>query len=756
MTIELEGETILPPQLRSARAIAVQDYLSAKTAKYFQLVECRAAEKFDILFVRVSVEVSQRRSVDIRSTEEIAISFNALEDTLPAFMPVRSDFPKDLVHVMVDCDNSIPSLCLWDRSFEELKSRLTPFSLLARLKEWLEQAADGTLHPSDQPLEPVFIGCSHQIILPAEAGNTDESYVAFSSPDLPNHFTLSFVPLSQLIPSDRSSSNYVLAAFTTPALNHRAVRFMPRNLEQLQTLLRDIGFDLKRELMQWAMKTGRGADLLAAIPVILLTLPKQRTSGSDVETYEECAFCANRTFGELGEALGAFADTRNLEGIDSIGYVLGEPHDLPSLEDFVLAPMSVTREVSGDALATLSGYPQHPLVSIAAVGAGAMGSKVVELSARCGYGKWTLIDRDVFLPHNAVRHVLGRWSAGSSKTDRLKDTINLLVPDMPVSTAILADILDPQLKQEELDEALNDADLILDMSASVVVARNLCERPDSRRCASLFLNPSGTDVVLLLESADRTTNLWDLEGAYYQALISNSLLHDHLTKDNPSSRYGNGCRDLSAQISADQVSVLAGVALRQLIKRSALLDSAAIIWRMNLECGDVKSFLVSTESSTELQLGPWRIRWSKQLLASLVAQRRDDLPNETGGVLLGIVDFEYRVIVVSAGLPAPKDSLKRPYCFERGAAGLSENLAEIGRQTLGQLSYLGEWHSHPDQFGVSPSQKDEGLYDTLESAFKDQCEPYIMTILGVDKLFTRLGLNGESFEDELLLCVMGE
>lgn len=757
MTMQLEGESVLPSQLRSQRAIAVQHYLSASTAKYFQLVDCRANDQFDILCVRVGVEVSQQRPVDIKSTEEIAIFFSSVADSLPIFLPLRSDFPTDLVHVMVDCDHAIPSLCLWDSSFEELRSRLTPFGLLARLKEWLEQAAAGTLHHSDQPLEPVFIGCSHQVILPIEAGRSDERYVAFSSPDLPDHYTLHFLPQSQLHQCESHEfPGHVLAAFTTPVIDHRAVRFMPRNLQQLHGLLLDIGFDLREALKQWVMQTQQKTDLMAAIPVILFTFPKRRISEGEVESYEECAFSANSTFGKLGEALGAFADTSQLEGIDSPATLLGEPPEASSLRDFTLIPLFVRRELSSHLLPKLSGYLQHPPISIAAVGVGALGSKVIELAVRCGYGQWTLIDKDVFLPHNSVRHVLGSWAVGSSKAERVKEFVNSLVPGMPISNAIVSDIMNPQVNVETLNQALSGADLILDMSASVVAARKLCEHPDSKRCASLFLNPSGTDIVLLLENADRTTTLWDLEGAYYQALISNNALNDHLTQGGSTSRYGNGCRDLTAQISADQASVLAGVATRQLINKSASPESSAIIWRMDLDCGNVKAFPLLIKPSSELSLGPWRVRWSHQLLVSLMTQRHEDLPNETGGVLLGVVDLEHRVIVISASVSAPLDSLKRPDCFERGASGLFETLSEIDRQTLGQVRYLGEWHSHPDQSGVFPSKQDEGLFETLGGVFANQSEPYVMAILGLDRLFTRLGFNEKFYEEELLLSILGE
>ena len=52
--------------------------------------------------------------------------------------------------------------------------------------------------------------------------------------------------------------------------------------------------------------------------------------------------------------------------------------------------------------------------------------------------------------------------------------------------------------------------------------------------------------------------------------------------------------------------------------------------------------------------------------------RRQEFPNETGGVLLGYYDFNINAVVVVAGLPAPSDSKASPGSFERGIAGLAE------------------------------------------------------------------------------------
>ncbi|MBD2095922.1 ThiF family adenylyltransferase [Trichocoleus sp. FACHB-591] len=740
------GDFILPEKLRSPRARALHRYLNTKHSLYFQLIECRATKDFDILVVQVSVEVCQHRNIDIRSKEIVAISFKGDRDTLPGFYPLRFDFPIDLVHVMVDWSAEFPSLCLWGEPFEELRSRLTPYLLLARLKEWLEKTADGTLHDDEQPLEPVLLGYNDQVIIPGDATVSGKRYVAFRSEDAHRRTTLYFVEQRETTNEERPG--FVLAAFTAPTITHRAVKYAPRNLEQLHSLLHEIGFDIKTELTKWAQQVRRYEDLVEARLVILIEFPKKRTETGLVESTEYWAFITTQSIAALGEALGTLVDAGSY-GIQAVGVLLGEntiSSDLKKIEIYALA---VRRCLSSETLSVLSGYGEELRPSITAIGAGALGSKIIELAARCGFGQWSVIDKDIFLPHNLVRHVLGDWAVGTPKANALQDFVNDLVPDNPIGKVVVADVINPQNSQE-IDDVFNNADLILDMSASVSVARQLCEHATNKRRASLFLSPSGKDIVLLLEDVERTTSLWDLEGIYYRALVSEDSLQGHLT-DDPLTRYGNGCRDLTARISADQVSTLAGIGLRQLIQQYKDSNSSATVWRSNLQSGEVKAINLLSTPGFEIKLKNWRVRWNKGLLNELVTQRLESLPNETGGVLLGIVDLEHKMTVVAASIPAPADSVKRPHYFERGVTGLNDTLVETARKSAGQLRYIGEWHSHPNCVGARPSSDDEGVFAKLGEVFDETNEFYLMAILGDNELFVRIGLDGSFGEGSIFL-----
>lgn len=745
----LNGDVVSPEKLRSPRAVALCQFLNTEHSLYFQLIECRANEHLDVLVIQVSLELCQDRAVNINSKELIAISFRIDKDTLPGFYPLRSNFPIDCVHITVDWEAEAPSLCLWDEPFENLRGRLTPYLLLARLKEWLEKTADGTLHNDEQPLEPVLLGDSGQIIIPTDAVVSGKRYIGYCSESAHRQITFLFFERDESKKKERPG--FVLAAFTTPPIMHRAVKYAPRNLEELHELLQEINFDLKQELANWAQQVNQYEDLVEAHLAILIEFPKKRTEVSSVESSEHWAFITPHSVATLGKALGKLADA-GAYGIDAVGVLIGENSTNSNLENFEIFALPVRLGLSSEKLSVLSGYGEQIRPSIAAIGAGAVGSKVIELAARCGFGQWSVIDKDILLPHNLVRHILDFRAVGMPKAKALQGFVNSLVPGSPICKAIVDDVKEPENAQQ-INDVFCNADLILDMSASVPVARHLCEQVTDRRRASLFLNPSGRDIVLLLEDVDRKTSLWDLEGIYYKSLVDETSLHGHLTDSNSPTRYGNGCRDLTARISADQVSTLASVSLRQLIQQYQASCSSATIWRSDLQSGGVKAINLSVTPGIEIKLSNWRLRWNRGLLNELIAQRSESLPNETGGVLLGIVDFEHRMVVVATAIPAPLDSIKRPYYFERGVTGLNDALIKAVHNSAGQLKYIGEWHSHPNGVVAWPSSDDEGVFARLKEIFDGTNEFYLMAILGASELFLRIGLDGNS--DEEIISPLG-
>lgn len=79
-------------------------------------------------------------------------------------------------------------------------------------------------------------------------------------------------------------------------------------------------------------------------------------------------------------------------------------------------------------------------------------------------------------------------------------------------------------------------------------------------------------------------------------------------------------------------------------------------------------------------------------------------PRETGGILIGYWTRSYRVVITHATGPGPQ--ARHGYSsFMPDHAYCQRVLDEVFDETQGELTYLGDWHSHPWGL-VRPSPRD--------------------------------------------------
>lgn len=104
------------------------------------------------------------------------------------------------------------------------------------------------------------------------------------------------------------------------------------------------------------------------------------------------------------------------------------------------------------------------------VGCGSMGSKIATALARAGVGRFVLVDDDVFLPENLVRHDLDWRSVGTHKVDALSYRLRLVSPEVSVTKHRVR--LNGQESSTSIATALRAAaecDIIIDAAASAGV-----------------------------------------------------------------------------------------------------------------------------------------------------------------------------------------------------------------------------------------------------------------------------------------------
>jgi hypothetical protein len=217
-----------------------------------------------------------------------------------------------------------------------------------------------------------------------------------------------------------------------------------------------------------------------------------------------------------------------------------------------------------DLAATVAGSEANRRKAVL-VGAGSLGSQIGLDLAREGAFSWTVLDQDVLMPHNFVRHALLPLDTGAPKASALARQMGSLL-DEPVNAA-RCNVANPGPEiAGQIKEYFAAADVIVDASASVAISRFLSDMTDApARRLCTFFNPAGNAVVLLAEDKDRGITLRDLEAQYHDLLLSDPSLADHLKADHPGVRYSGSCRALTNRIPATRAALLGALAARGII-----------------------------------------------------------------------------------------------------------------------------------------------------------------------------------------------
>jgi hypothetical protein len=300
------------------------------------------------------------------------------------------------------------------------------------------------------------------------------------------------------------------------------------------------------------------------------------------------------------------------------------------------------------------------------------------------------------------------------------------------ATAIDQDV---RAASPETDEALAQAETILDFSASLPTARHLAiDRAIPGRRASFFLSPSGNDLVALVEDLERRVTLDVLEMQYYRELIPNPVFARHLERPGERYRYGGSCRDVTSRLPQHLVALHAAMASRLIEAIDSDPAPSIRIIRSNPVDFSVSTHLCAPTPAVHAQAGTWRIRTDESFVEMLRGLRNGKLPRETGGVLLGTIDFERRIVYLVDTIASPEDSVEWPTVYIRGCEGLRDRIVGIEEATAGMIGYVGEWHSHPARCSAIPSGEDRVAFGTLSAELAADGLPAIMLIVAEDQI----------------------
>lgn len=681
-------------------------------------------------------QIPNRNPVGLRSPERLAIVVHAASDAPPKVLALRQDFP-GVMHQNATPAGEPRSLCLYFEPNRSVLRTWTAPKFLRRLQWWLLKTSQGALHAADQPLELPFFDTGWELVVPADFDQLRQraDLQFFASFIEPVHLRgTSTLMLRAVVVGDAKVDGLGVAIVDCPPIVQGSRTDIPFTLGAAADELAARGLDLAAMLRNdlWQQIHAKGEALKGASDrfVVILNMPVCREPGAPAERTQRLALLTTVGRLELGLRLGAYTNVECQVFKDTpIGGRAPTEGDWRSL---MTLPAAVIDAPSRQAFRALSATPNDGPAAAILVGAGALGSELLNLWTRAGWGSWTIIDSDHVKPHNLARHAAFFHQVGQPKSSACQALAERIHGSAGVARAIVADACDRN--SEEVNTALASAGLVVDCSTTVDFPRMTSSSAHTARHASVFLTPSGKGSVLLLEDQARQCRLRTLEAQYYRALLNHDWGRHHLDGHLGSFWSGASCRDISYKLPHSSVVAHAANLAEQLIRRHEQPQAGIQVWHRDLETGSVEVFDVPVHDPIVQLRGQLTVHLDKGLEDKLRQLRAEWLPTESGGVLLGYQDLNLGEIVIVDVLPPPPDSRHSAGYFERGVEGLLDSYSDVQRRTGNIVGYLGEWHSHPQGHSARQSPDDLLQLFKLTLGMAEDGLPVIQLIVGEHEL----------------------
>ena len=692
----------------------------------FTLVEVRfivfGGVPFDIFIVTCLCDgVPSKNDVGIWYEELLAIMVSSDPAILPQVRALRRDFPLT-PHQNAVPDGEAAALCLYDQKPVAILRTWTAPAFLRRIQWWLTETSHGRLHQPDQPVEQLFFDSPDEIILPAgylakvNSANTPliltDEVIRYESSDTRRERPARTLILGPPDTPVRVPIPVRLISLALTPITHGTVEGTPSTLGGLEDQLRTRGASVMDDLIalvkQQVGDNGCAADTKQTGTILLLATPVRRRPSDPPEQLQVRAFWIHTDLLSVGEAAGAVIRAPPMPAVPPRYYIDHRLQGTPPSEDWrhlalnslnvhMLPDPAGARRMSGTAAAGPHGV---------LAGVGALGSTLLDLWRRAGWGQWDVIDQDHLRPHNLVRHTAHYLGLPKAEAVAIRDK-NIWHDTERQIGAVVGDAYD--LNNPAVRTALERAELIVDATTTVEVPRRLANSDLTGRVVSSFLTPNGADSVLIAEDRGRQLRIDALEAQYWRAVVTESWGETHVTTSAETFTSGASCRDVSVVMPYSMIVAHAATLAEQI--QTLPLDGMIRIWQRDRSRGSVVVHDVLIREPLAESFPGLTVVWDCGTLAKVRMLRQAALPAETGGVLVGYYDLnESRVYVVDA-LDAPSDSIGTPESFERGVTGLLPYIEEIGRRSAGQIIYLGEWHSHPQ--GCTSKQSDKDIHQLL-------------------------------------------
>ncbi len=340
---------------------------------------------------------------------------------------------------------------------------------------------------------------------------------------------------------------------------------------------------------------------------------------------------------------------------------------------------------------------------ICILGCGAVGSKVAFHLYRSGISFLRLVDTDILLPHNMVRHALTSYNLDLHdlhKASILKKELDKMFFVMPFKVEAYNEEAVSHISKHQD----SPYDLIIDATASVHVMYGLdsLALPQNTSIVRVALSEGGNVGVTYINLSGKQP-LADFYMEILRASRTNLDIYHWLSSERKNSteeiRIGEGCHSNTMRISDDTISAHAslmssiirhiyeGKQTNRIILSFAHRDFPGSMQTSVIPVSPYLQFACENDSN-------WTVRVPKDILSEIQLKTKISGKKETGGYLFGHIDKKRKIIYVLVHF-TPKDSKGYESRFRLGTSGLKDFKQELSERSIGQIEYIGDWHSHP-------------------------------------------------------------
>jgi integrative and conjugative element protein (TIGR02256 family) len=164
---------------------------------------------------------------------------------------------------------------------------------------------------------------------------------------------------------------------------------------------------------------------------------------------------------------------------------------------------------------------------------------------------------------------------------------------------------------------------------------------------------------------------------------------------------GDNCSSLTSPISdaiVSRTAALAGIQLEHWLVDGLPKEAQLCVGVADAANVGMSWACMMLDSTTVLDVaedGDWKIRVLHPVVQAINADVNKWTSKETGGALLGRISYENRTITIAGIVDAPPDSIRERGRFVLGTAGLVQGLRDAYNASVGYLTFVGTWHSHP-------------------------------------------------------------